>query len=77
MHERKVNISRIVETIEQELGELDAHLKETDGRTLDARASGLLRVQFILKQTVTALEEECPPLSEEKGDEGFIPTLGG
>lgn len=76
MPERRVNISRIVETIEAELRELDAHLKETAGRKLDDRASGLLRVQFILKQTVARLEEECPPLSDN-GEEGYIPRLGG
>lgn len=75
MPKRKINISRIVETIKQELGELDAHMTETAGRKLDARASRLLRVQFVLRQTVAALEEECPPLSDE-GEEGFIPELG-
>lgn len=76
MQDRTLNISRIVETIEEQLRELDAHLEETSDRKLDARTTGLLRVQFILKQTVAALSSECPPLSDD-GDKGYIPTLRG
>ena len=76
MSKRRINISRIVETINEELGELDAHIEETAGRKLDGRTAGLLRVQFVLKQAVAALEDECPRLSED-GEEGFIPGLSG